>query len=668
MTFRAWITSLVVSLSVVAIGTPCFAAIERINASDIDATSNTTTNITVNYDSGTTGTNRYLVFVIQLNSSTDAVTSVQYGGATTTLLYKRQSQYAQFNNYNYFYGLSEPATGTNTLVINGTAAIPANILAATYSGVDADQPGLTQGAGIGTSSSTWSSVFVTDVPGELAVIASGDNNGNMAAGTNATKLSSGRSSGAGLQVWEGGPYSTADDHYFNLVGSNGNAMDVQFITLLPDGSSSAEQGIQRVSVDDMDFASNTSTSFEGSYDSGASSSGRYSVFVVQLASSGDSVSAVTYGNVTATLLMKRPVLNVSSNKYDYIFGLDQPLTGDNALVVYGNSTIFGFVTAVTYSGVDPSKTNVFYGSGANVPVYTWKSAFESSESGEFAVISSRDAIGGLAAGEQTDKLSTSRSSDEYAQVWEGGEYESTGINSFELLATNSSVLDVTYITLGAETASSSLVKIARGSVNDFDDSATSTSVISHDYNSGSSAEGRYAVFVVQLNDDVDVVQSVTYGNATATLLYKRQSTYAQNNNYNYIFGLADPAAGTNALIVSGSQSIPAYILAATYSGVADEGVYGVGGFGIGSSQSSWRSVFDVDRAGVIAVIGTGDNNGQMLSGGEETDKLSTTRTANGGLQVWESGPFETGRKNEFRLSGSNGGAADIGYVLLKPAE
>jgi hypothetical protein len=669
MSLRPWLSSLAIScFCLVAVSAPCFASVERVNSSDIDVTTNTTTNISVGYDSGATGTNRYSVFVIQLNSSSDAVTSVHYGNATATLLYKRQSQYAQSNNYNYFYGLSEPATGTNTLLVSGNAVLPANVLAATYSGVDSNQPGLTQGAGIGFASSTWSSVFVTDSPGELAIIASGDNNGNMTAGTNAGKLSTARSNGTGLQVWEAGPYSTADEHYFNLVGSNGNAMDVQFITLLPEGAASEDSGIVRVSVDDIDFSSNTGTSFMGAYDSGATSSGRYSIFVVQLASSGDNVAAVTYGNVSATLLMKRPAINVSGNKYDYIFGLDQPLTGDNELIVHGSSTVFGFVTAVTYSGVDSSKTNVFYGSGSNDLVYTWKSAFESTESGEVAIISSRDITGELTAGENTEKLSISRSSNEASQVWEGGEYLNAGINSFELLAVNSSKLDVVYITLGAEIASSTLSKIARGNVSDFDDSATTTSVISHMYDSGSSADDRYAVFIVQLNDDVDAIESVTYGTVTATLLFKRQSAYAQSNNYNYIFGVANPPSGSNALTVSGSQSIPAYILAATYIGVGDDAVYGVGGFGIGSNQISWRSVFDVDRAGVIAVVGSADNNGQMLSGGDDTDKLSTARTANGGLQVWESGPFEMGKKNEFRLSGSNGNATDVSYVLFKPSE
>jgi hypothetical protein len=234
------------------------------------------------------------------------------------------------------------------------------------------------------------------------------------------------------------------------------------------------------------------------------------------------------------------------------------------------------------------------------------------------------------------------------------------------LGDNGGAFDGAYVTLGAYGLSNSSTTIQRGNVGDFDDWDSSSSTISHTYDSGTSGVDRYMVVAVQLVGSTDDVISVTYGSATATLLYKRQSSYAQFNNFNYFYGITDPASGSNTLTVNGSQAIPTYILAVTYAGVSKAAPYLKGGYGVGSQLYSWESTFDVDRAGVVAVVTSGDNNGLMFAG-TDTDKLSLTRTPYGGLQVWEGGPYENGGKNVFGLSGPNGSATDVNYVLLAPS-
>src|SRR5690242_9957128 len=91
------------------------ATITRGNVGDIDSTGNSSSTISASYDSGSSGTDRYSVFVVQSLGNTDTVTSLMYGGTTGTLLTKYQSQNAQGGNYNYIYGLANPATSTNTI-------------------------------------------------------------------------------------------------------------------------------------------------------------------------------------------------------------------------------------------------------------------------------------------------------------------------------------------------------------------------------------------------------------------------------------------------------------------------------------------------------------------------------------------------------------------------
>lgn len=654
------------SMSLVA---SCSAAnIVRGNVSDIDSTGNTSSTIDASYDSGTSGDDRYSVFVVQLSGSTDAVTDVSYGGASSTLLAKFQSQYAQFNNYNYIYGLANPPTSTNNIAITASQNIAANILAATYSNVDPIQP---ETAGTGSTStqlSSWTSNFNTAYLQELAIIASGDNNGNMQAGDHATKISTTRPAGAGLQVWEGGSYSNTGANSFSLNGSNGGAMDVGYILLKPSDATSTPPMdiIVRGNFADYDATANTSSTISEVYDSGTTGTSRYTVVAVQLDNTSDVVTDVTYGNATATFLTKRQGTSSGGNKYSYLYGVDNPDTGANALEVHASQTISGRMVAVTYSNVSTSGPDIIGTAGLGVATDAWTGSFKAKYTGEVVVFQSSDAAGFMMEGERVSRLSTVRNNNGGDQVWDTTSYPTAGYNGFGIVGANGGGIDVSYITLHPIETPSVQIGIQRGTILDFEnDSATSTSV-NRPYDSGIEAPDRYTVVSVQLNGSTDVLSSVSYGGVSGRLLYKRKSQYSQGGNFNYIFGIVNPPTGTNMLAVTGGDVIQSQIAAITYSGVDASQPQLTSGAGYNASMSSLGVGFETKIPGSVGVMLSGDNNGGM-SAGASTVKLSETRSSGNGLQVWQCGVYESAGPNSCHLNGPNGSASDIAYAILTPA-
>lgn len=644
------------------------ASIVRGNVSDIDATGNTSSTISAEYDSGTDGTDRYSVFVVQISANTDDVTDVSYGGVSTTLITKRRSDYAQFNNYNYIYGLANPPTSTNSLVVTGSQAIAANVLATTYSGVNEAQPDTTGYGSIGSQQSSWTSNFTTSFLDEVAIIASGDNNGNMEAGNHATKLSTERPGGAGLQVWEGGAYAQHGANSFTLNGSNGGAMDVLYALLKPVNATTSVEinEIQRVTSGDFSHTTTSASVLTDEYNSGATGTNRYAVFAVQLTGDTDAVTSLSYGSATATLLVKRQSVASGSNNYNYIYGLMDPATGSNTLEVNGSQAIPGSVVAVTYSNVSTSGPDVIEGAGLAESADVWFGSFKSKYPREVAIIASGDQAGSMNAGENTAKLSTNRSTSDNLQVWEASGYSEAGMNSYSLVGANGGGTDVTYVTLhpvGTVAAESGIVRLT---THDFENSNQVTSSVSEDYDSGSGGEDRYSVVTVQLNGTDDVVSSVSYGGVNGKLLNKRRATYSQGTNYNYMFGILNPPTGTHQLVVTGSQPIPGQIAAVTYSGVDATQPQQIGNMSTNSDLSSWGTAFHTHHDGEVAVVMTGDNNGNMAAG-MSTEKLSDTRSSGNGLQVWQGGVYDHKGANGFHLVGANGSAFDMSYAILTPA-
>lgn len=181
----------------------------------------------------TAGSDRYLVVWLTTNCvSADTLTGVTYNGVALTQLYKRQNTTAQCFEWQYWYGLANPATGANNLVASFSAANNTIWSAWDFTGMSATQPNATNGKNSGISSSFNISVTST-VDGAYILMNSDDNNGNVGAGADTTRVSV-WPAGLGQQNFEyTGSTATAGKFVLNTSGNNGGAQDATVIALAP---------------------------------------------------------------------------------------------------------------------------------------------------------------------------------------------------------------------------------------------------------------------------------------------------------------------------------------------------------------------------------------------------------------------------------------------------
>lgn len=193
----------------------------------------TGTSLTISFDSGSTGSDRYLVAVI-FGATTDKLTSVTYAGVSMTQLFKQQGA-AQGGLYVYIYGLANPATGSNNLVTNWSSSITdPPTWYGVYTGVkQTGQPDVTDYTTRGSGSGTFTGNATTTANGCWFVAAEMDNNGGMAATANCIKRT-GWSAGYGVQVFDSNAsLGAAGSKDLTVTGSNGGAQDLIMVALAP---------------------------------------------------------------------------------------------------------------------------------------------------------------------------------------------------------------------------------------------------------------------------------------------------------------------------------------------------------------------------------------------------------------------------------------------------
>jgi hypothetical protein len=340
-----------------------------------------------------------------------------------------------------------PETGSHTLQINGSQAIPSHVVAATYSNVSTSGPDVVDGVGLNESTDNWFGSFSSKHQGEVAIIASGDQAGNMGAGEHTEKLSTNRDASEYHQVWQASGYSAAGMNNYGLSGANGGGTDVTYVTLYPADSVAMEAGIIRLTTHDFENINSITNSISEDYDSGSGGKDRYSVVTVQLNGTDDAVTGVSYGGVNGKLLHKRRADFSQGANFNYMFGILNPPTGTHSLVVSGSQPVPGQIAAVTYSGVDATQPQQTGSMSTDTWLSSWGTAFHTHHPGEVAVVMTGDNNGGMAAGMSTEKLSTSRADGNGFQVWQGGVYNNKGANGFHLIGSNGSAFDMSYAIL-----------------------------------------------------------------------------------------------------------------------------------------------------------------------------------------------------------------------------
>ena len=134
----------------------------------------------------------------------------------------------------YLYGLANPDTGTNNIVISASSSI-ANppTWYGVYTGVDATQPDDDAYNSRGSGSGSFAVTLTTVADNSWIVAMEMDNNGAMAATADCIKRI-GWSSGYGTQVFDSNSAKTpAGSNALTVTGSNGGAQDLLGISLAP---------------------------------------------------------------------------------------------------------------------------------------------------------------------------------------------------------------------------------------------------------------------------------------------------------------------------------------------------------------------------------------------------------------------------------------------------
>jgi hypothetical protein len=143
------------------------ASISWVGAADLGNNGGTGTSYTQSYTVGT-GSNRFLVvaFLGDVIGGADDITGVTYAGAAMTLLMKYTAGAAGNNRFQYVYGLANPASGANNVVISYASVHYILALAANYAGVAQGTPAVD---GSGTNY-----VTATSLPLTFTTIAAND--------------------------------------------------------------------------------------------------------------------------------------------------------------------------------------------------------------------------------------------------------------------------------------------------------------------------------------------------------------------------------------------------------------------------------------------------------------------------------------------------------------
>lgn len=176
-----------------------------------------------------------LFVVIEVNSSTDVVTSVTYNSVSMTQLASRRCSKFGGAAYLYIYFLATPTSGSNNIVVSLSSAKTGVWGGVSYTGVGATQPDSTAQNTATTTGSGTPFTLTT------SVVASGcwllsitkDSSGGSSAGSGTTRISP-LSSGFGEQWWDSNGTVSSGSRSLNMTNAtNPTDWDGIIISIAP---------------------------------------------------------------------------------------------------------------------------------------------------------------------------------------------------------------------------------------------------------------------------------------------------------------------------------------------------------------------------------------------------------------------------------------------------
>lgn len=188
----------------------------------------------------------YLVVAVATNVNTDTVSGITYAGAAMSRLAAIVAGTDNGESH-YIYGLANPATGSNNIIISFTTTLTADFGAASYTGVNTSNAtdGTFANNNASSGTATCTETIVTTIDNDWMVATAGLQR-SATASTNST-FRSGNPSGCGL-FDSGGAITPAGSFAMSQTMGGAGSLDGVAVALQPTGTTTSSHLLTLLSV------------------------------------------------------------------------------------------------------------------------------------------------------------------------------------------------------------------------------------------------------------------------------------------------------------------------------------------------------------------------------------------------------------------------------------
>jgi len=222
-------------------------AITRGNTTGIRGGTGTGTSITWAFNSGSPGSNSYLVVgIFTFGQSTDTLTACTYAGTSMTKLatYGGTIQGCAL----VYYGVANPTSGSNNVVITSSGSLSnPDIIGHVFEDCSATQPNASATNTEGSSSGAFSTSPTSTVADTWGLLLTADGNGGIT-GSTVTSID-GWTNDSGVQAWSSeATLGTAGVEALTVTGANGGGRQGLAILLAPFVASARQNNLLTLGV------------------------------------------------------------------------------------------------------------------------------------------------------------------------------------------------------------------------------------------------------------------------------------------------------------------------------------------------------------------------------------------------------------------------------------
>lgn len=267
-----------------------------------------------------------LLLVCVTKRTNDDVTGVTHGGVAMTQLVKLH--HSGGTEWLYIYGLINPATGAQNIVMSASGSSVSYYGATSYTGVSqSGNPTI-------TGSSTTNAISLTSTVDNSTMFVFVQNSVDVVGSDTGSTLIS-QANGTGMLESNPLQINSAGSKTMNYTGTSNNSIGVIFAPSNP---------FNIISFDASASGSTSSTSLTYSH---TCSGNRRFLFVLASAQNAGSITGVTYNGVAMTFLN-----SLRSGTYGEVYYLINPASGTHNVVISANTSTAIKGLSSSYNGTD----------------------------------------------------------------------------------------------------------------------------------------------------------------------------------------------------------------------------------------------------------------------------------------------------------------------------